>query len=82
MDGIAKVDKDSDMFITPGIEQGKGSFQGYTSNYQFIPRSINPQEACEIYKKGFGGNWLTNLMNMQVTVTLSKNGQVQKEYTF
>ena len=82
MDGIAKVDKDLDMFITPGIEQGKGSFQGYTSNYQFIPRSINPQEAYEIYKKGFGGNWLTNLMNMQVTVTLSKNGQVQKEYTF
>lgn len=81
MDGIAKVDKDSDMFVTPGIQTGKGSFQGYTSNYTFIPRSINPQEAYDLYKKGFGGNWLTNLLNMQVTVTLSKNGQVQKEYT-
>ena len=82
MDGTAKVDKDADMFITPGIEAGKGSFKGWTSNYQFFSSAMNPQQAYDLYKKGFGGNWLTSLLNMQVTVSISKNGKVEKEYTF
>lgn len=82
MDGTAKVDKDADMYITPGPQAGKGSFNGYTSNYQFFPSAMNPQQAYDLYKKGFGGNWLTNLLNMQVTVSISKNGKLEKEYTF
>lgn len=82
MDGVAKVDKDADMYITPGIITGKGSFKGWTSNYQFFPNSTNPQQAYDFYKKGFGGNWLSNLLNMEVKVTFSKNGQVEKEFSF
>ena len=82
MDGVAKVDKDADMYITPGIQAGKGSFKGWTSNYNFFPNSVNPQQAYDFYKKGFGGNWLSNLLNMEVKVTFSKNGQVEKEYSF
>ena len=86
MDGIAKVNKAADVVITPPIQiaenEASGSFSGATANYQYFPTSLNPQQVYEIYKKGFGGNWLTNLLNMEVKVTFSKNGQVQKEYKF
>lgn len=82
MDGTAKVDKDANLYITSPIDASKGSFKGWTSNYQFFPGAINPQQAYDLYKKGFGGNWLTSLLNMQVTVSISKNGKVQQEYSF
>ena len=56
--GIAKVDTSKDVFITP-----LGGFSGYTSNFQFFPNATNPQEAYNIYKKGFGGSALGNLFN-------------------
>ena len=56
--GIAKVDTSKDVFITP-----VGGFSGYTSNFQFFPNATNPQEAYNIYKKGFGGSALGNLFN-------------------
>ena len=56
--GIAKVDVSKDMFITP-----LGGFSGFTSNTQFWANATNPQEAYNIYKKGFGGSALGNLFN-------------------
>ena len=56
--GIAKVDVSKDVFITP-----LGGFSGFTSNFQFWPNATNPQEAYNIYKKGFGGSALGNLFN-------------------
>ena len=47
-----------DVFITP-----LGGFSGFTSNFQFWPNATNPQEAYNIYKKGFGGSALGNLFN-------------------
>jgi len=82
MDGTAKVDKDADLVITPAILGGRGSFNGNTSDYRYFPDGMNPQQAYDLYKKGFGGNWLSSLLNMQVTVSVSKNGKVEKEYTF
>ena len=82
MDGPAKVDKDADLEITPSILTGKGAFNGNTSDYRYFPDAMNPQQAYDLYKKGFGGNWLSSLLNMQVTVSVSKNGKVEKEYTF
>jgi hypothetical protein len=82
MANLAKVDKSADMKITPVIDAGTGSFKGWTSNYQFISDSINPQQAYDIYKKGFGQNWLSSLLNVDVTVSVSKNGKVTKEVSF
>lgn len=82
MDGPPKVDKTADVYISPGVQQGKGSFKGWTSDFQYFGDSLNPQQVFDIYKKGFGGNWLSSLLNLEVKVSLSKNGKVEKEYTF
>ncbi len=56
--GVAKINNDTDLSITP-----LGGFSGLTSNFQFIPNATNPQEAYNIYKKGYGGSALGNLFN-------------------
>ena len=56
--GVAKVNTNTDVTITP-----LGGFSGYTANFQFFPNATNPQEAYNIYKKGFGGSALGNLFN-------------------
>jgi len=38
-----------DISITPG-----GGFSGWTSNFQYWPNSLNPQEAYDVYKNGPG----------------------------
>ena len=38
--GIANVNNNADIYVTP-----KGGFNGWTSNLQYYPNSINPQEA-------------------------------------
>ena len=55
---VAKVHADDDVYITTG-----GGFKGYTANYQYWSQAVNPQEAYNIYRSGYGGNWLTNLFN-------------------
>lgn len=55
---VTKVDSNADVFITPG-----GGFKGYTANFQYWPQSVNPQQAYNIYKTGYGGNWLSNIFN-------------------
>lgn len=56
--GVAKINTDGDIHITPN-----GGFSGYTSGLQYWNDSKNPQEAWNIYKKGFGGSALGNLFN-------------------
>tara|TARA_B100002051_G_scaffold238215_1_gene240626 strand:- start:2031 stop:2759 length:729 start_codon:yes stop_codon:yes gene_type:complete len=55
---VAKVNPLADIFITPG-----GGFFGYTGNFQYWSQAVNPQQAYNIYKTGYGGNWLSNLFN-------------------
>ena len=47
--GVAKVDPNANINITPG-----GGFNGYTSNLQYFAYPLNPQEAYNIYKEGPG----------------------------
>lgn len=49
--GVPKLGGAGQMVLTPS---GK-SFQGYTSNFQYFKRSVNPREAYAIYKEGYGG---------------------------
>ncbi len=55
---VARVDAQDDVFLTTG-----GGFKGYTANTQYWPQAVNPQQAYNIYKGGYGGNWLANLFN-------------------
>lgn len=59
MPGVPKSDPASNILVTPD-----GGFNGYVSNLQYIGRAINPSEAYNIYKKGFGSGYgIGNLLN-------------------
>ena len=58
--GVAMVDKDADIYLTP---TPTGGFDGFTSKFQYIPNPVNPQEAYNIYKAGYGGGGLGSTMN-------------------
>jgi hypothetical protein len=49
--GIAKVNDTASIYITP-----EGGFSGYTSNIQYWADATNPQEAYDIYRKGYGNS--------------------------
>lgn len=56
--GVANVAGSQNVQITPN-----GGFDGYTANIQYWPQASNPQDAYNIYKDGFGSNWLSSLIN-------------------
>ena len=56
--GVAKVSAASDIVLSPN-----GGFNGWTSKVQYWANSTNPQEAWNIYKSGYGGSALGNLLN-------------------
>lgn len=45
-----------DIYVTPG-----GGFSGWTSNFQYYNNSLDPQQAWDIYAKGYGASWLGNV---------------------
>jgi len=73
MPGVTNVSDAGALVLTP---KGK-SFQGYTGNFQYFNRAINPREAYAIYKEGFGGsNWLSNLFNKyRIKMSFMKDNQ-------
>lgn len=75
--GVAKIDLGSSVFITP-----KGGFSGWTANFQYWPDSCDPQKAWNIYQKGYGGNWLSNLFGKYtVKVTVMENDVENTSFT-
>ena len=49
---------DYKVFLTPA-----GGFSGETANFRFFKNSLNPQEAWNVYKAGFGSGLLSGLVN-------------------
>ena len=54
--GVAKPFPDSNINITPD-----GGFSGWTSNLQYWSNPLNPQEAYNVYKDGYGGSGLGSI---------------------
>ena len=54
--GVAKINQKADVKITPD-----GGFNGFTSNLQYFSHPLNPQEAYNIYRNGYGGSALSNI---------------------
>lgn len=54
--GVPKIEPSASVYITPN-----GGFSGWTSTFKYWGESCNPQKAWDIYKEGYGGNWLGNL---------------------
>jgi hypothetical protein len=75
--GVANVNNNSDIYVTP-----TGGFNGWTSRFQYYPNSLNPQEAYDIYVKGYGGNMFSNfLQGYQVQISLVENGMNKSTLT-
>jgi hypothetical protein len=73
--GVANVNNNSDIYITPA-----GGFNGWTSRLQYFPNSINPQEAWNIYNRGYAG-WASTFNPYQIQVSLIENGTTQSSIT-
>jgi hypothetical protein len=56
--GVVKVNPNSNILVTPN-----GGFNGWTSNFKYFDHALNPQEAYNTYKDGFGGSILGNMFN-------------------
>lgn len=48
--GVPKMNPSSNVLVCPS-----GGFSGFVSNFQYIANAINPSQAYDIYKDGFGG---------------------------
>jgi hypothetical protein len=72
--GVAKIANDASVYITP-----QGGFSGYTSNINYYANSLNPQEAYNIYRSGYGGTGID--FPYQVKIEYLKDGQEQGSIT-
>jgi hypothetical protein len=69
---------DFDVLITPN-----GGFDGWTSNFQYYPDALGPQDVYNIYTNGYGGNFMSNfLKSFSVQVSLLQNGVQYSSFSF
>jgi hypothetical protein len=73
--GVASVNNNSDIYVTPA-----GGFNGWTSKLQYYPNPINPQDAWNIYTRGYS-SWSSMFNAYQVQVSLVENGTTQSSIT-
>jgi hypothetical protein len=73
--GVASVNNNADIYVTPA-----GGFDGWTSKLQYYPNSLNPQDAWNIYTKGYS-SWGSMFNSYQVEISLVENGQTQSSVT-
>tara|TARA_Y100000389_G_C17471082_1_gene531001 strand:+ start:7856 stop:8575 length:720 start_codon:yes stop_codon:yes gene_type:complete len=74
--GPAMSNPDADVEITPG-----GGFNGYTANFQYRDSPVNPQQAYNIYKRGFGGSSLGNMFEKyKVRVQFLEDNHVEAQF--
>lgn len=50
MPGVPKMNPSSNIMLCPD-----GGFSGYVSNFKYFPNALNPSQAYDIYKDGYGG---------------------------
>jgi len=72
--GVAKIANDAPVYVTP-----QGGFSGYTSNVHYYANSLNPQEAYNIYRDGYGGSSFE--FPYQIKMDFLKDGQEQGSIT-
>jgi hypothetical protein len=70
--GVANVNANSNVYLTPA-----GGFAGWTSKLQYFADALSPQQAWDIYTKGYN-TWFGNLFgSYSLEVSLIENGQTQ-----
>lgn len=73
--GVASINNNANVFVSPA-----GGFDGWTSKLQYYPNSLNPQEAWNIYTRGYG-SWSSMFNSYQVEISLVENGTTQSTVT-
>jgi hypothetical protein len=73
--GVASINNNSNVHVTPN-----GGFDGWTAKLQYYPDSLNPQQAWNIYSKGYS-NFSSMFSSYQVQVSLVQNGTTQSSLT-
>jgi hypothetical protein len=73
--GVASVNNNANVYVTP-----LGGFEGWTSKFQYYPNSINPQEAWDIYTRGYS-SWSSMFNAYQLQISLVENGTTQSSVT-
>jgi len=71
--GISSINQSDDVYVTPF-----GGFSGYTSRFQYLENSVNPQQAWDIYTQGSGQD--NGLLNTKIKVSFSTDGQLDKSF--
>ena len=56
--GVARPCNNAPIAVT-----NDGGFKGWTSNFKYWSHALNPQDAYNVYKDGFGGSYLGNMFN-------------------
>ena len=73
--GVASVNNNANVYVTP-----LGGFEGWTSKFQYYPNSINPQEAWNIYTRGYS-SWSSTFNAYQLEISIVENGTTQSSVT-
>jgi hypothetical protein len=75
--GVASINPNAKIYVTP-----MGGFDGWTSNFQYYPNSLNPQDVWNIYAKGYRQGMFSNLFSSyDVQISLIENGTTQSTIT-
>jgi hypothetical protein len=76
--GVPMVNPQTPVSLSPG---GMG-FSGYTSNFKYYARTVNPREAYAIYREGYGGGgFMSNLLNKyRVKLSFMKGNQEMSSF--
>jgi len=73
--GVASVNNNANIYVTPA-----GGFDGWTSKLQYYPNSLNPQEAWNIYTRGYS-SWSSMFNAYQIQIALVENGNTTNSVT-
>ncbi len=73
--GVAKIANNAPVYVTP-----LGGFSGYTSNIHYYGDAVNPQQAYNIYRSGYGGSGIGGFP-YEIQVSYLKDGEEQGSFT-
>ena len=75
--GVAKIANNAPVYITP-----LGGFSGYTSNIHYYGDALNPQQAYNIYRRGYGGGGIgIGEFPYEIQISYLKDGEEQRSLT-
>jgi hypothetical protein len=75
--GPAAVETNNDLYVTP-----LGGFEGSTTKLAYYPYALNPEQAWNIYEKGYGTGVLPNLFGAyQLNISILQNGEKEASLT-